>query len=316
MNSVVNQRTSSACGDSGFRRNMATRRYVAEDDSVTLCPVQLLTNSHDLCYMDEELRRPTKASLIQFVLPNKIHFRYCWLFSGIPTLDHYASVGGADPLIDREYVERNRILMTERLPGSRHSGHAGGASNAMKAFWLTSDGKLVYVTDMSEDMKFRTIRARNRSLALALWTANPELCGETMKACASAYSNLIRLCTDASLCSSGRFYNLYATYPLPVQDDTDARVLGGADAFTERSVRAFDIHHGEHLVNHLNVMYERYFAFMADETTSAELSDRVDKLGARWLVDHDRNEAMFSTRVKHNWWTRLCVKLTMLVSAW
>lgn len=69
-------------------------------------------------------------------------------------------------------------MMTGELPDSRDSDYAGSASrNGMKAFWLTSDGKLVYVTNMSEDMKFRTIRARNRSVALALWATNPELCG-------------------------------------------------------------------------------------------------------------------------------------------
>lgn len=279
--------------------------------------MRLLTNSHDLCYTEDELRRPTKASLIQFVLPNKIHFRYCWLFSGIPTIDHCASVGSADPLIDRKSVERNRIMMTGELPDSRDSDRVGGVSMYdMKAFWLTSDGKLVYVTNMSEDMKFRTIRARNRSVALALWAANPELCGPAMKACASAYSNLIRVCTEASVYSSGRFYNLYATYPLPVHNDPDARVVGDTDAFSEHTVYAVAIHHGEQLAKHLAVMYEKYFELMSDETNYGELSNRVDKLGARWLVDHDRNEAVFSVLVKRNWWTRLYVRLTMLISAW
>lgn len=287
------------------------------DGSVQLCPVRLLTNSLNLCYTEEELRRPTKASLIQFVLPHKIHFRYCWLFSGIPTIDHCASSGGADPLTDRESVERNRIMMTGELLDSRDSDHARGASrNVMKAFWLTSDGKLVYVSNMSEDMKFRAIRARNRSVALSLWDTNPELCGPTMKACASAYSNLIRVCQEASVCSGGRFHNLYATYPLPVQDNHNARVESEAHELNEHTVCAVEIYHGEQLLKHLSVMYEKYFDFMANETNCGELSDRVDKLGARWLVDHDRNEVVFSVLVKHNWWTRLCVKLTMLISAW
>lgn len=137
-----------------------------------------------------------------------------------------------------------------------------------------------------------------------------------MKACASAYSNLIRVCKEASVCSSRRFYNLYAAYPLPVQDDPAARAVGDTDAFSEHNVCAVEIHHGEQLSKHLGVMYEKYFEFMSNETNSGELSDRVDKLGARWLVDHDRNEAVFSVLVKHNWWTRLCVKLALLISAW
>lgn len=274
--------------------------------------MSLLTDSLGLCYTPEELRRPTKASVSQFVLPKKLYFRYCWLFSGIPAPDHYAPAGGVDPLIGRDQVERNRSLMTD-LPGDQSSGHAGGA---ITAFWLTSDGRLVYVTNVAEDMKFRTIRARNRGLALALWTTNRELCGDTMSACASAYSNLIQLCADASVCSGGRFYNLYATYPLPVQDGgIDTRIRYGAE-FTERNVHAFDVHNGGQLANHLNAMYEKYFAFVFDETTSAELSGRVDRLDARWLVDHDRDEVEFSARVTRNWWTRLCVRAAMLASAW
>lgn len=254
---------------------------------------------------------------MQFVLPNKIHFRYCWLFSGIPTIDCCMYAGGADPLTDRESVERNRIMMTGELLDSRDSNHTYGASrNGMKAFWLTSDGKLVYVTNMSEDMKFRAIRARNRNVALALWSSNPELCGPTMRACAAAYSNLIRVCKEASVCSSGKFYNLYAAYPLPVQDAQDPRAVSDTHAFSEHNVHAVEIHHGDQLSKHLGVMYEKYFEFMCNETNSGELSDRVDKLGARWLVDHDRNEVMFSVLVKHNWWTRLCVKLALLISAW
>lgn len=270
----------------------------------------------ELCYTEEELRRPTKASLLQSVLPNKIHFRYCWLFSGIPAIDLQSCGGVADPLTGREYVERNRMMMTGHLPDARDMDLACGpvTNGTMKAFWLTSDGKLVYVTNMSDDVKFRMIRARNLSLALALWAVNPELCEPTMKAAASAYSNLIQICTEASVRSSGRFYNLYATYPLPAKEY--ALAGGYTNVCHEHNVSAVEIYHGEHLAEHLRVMYETYFVFMSDNTTSAQLRDRVHKLGAGWLVDHDRNEAAFTMLVKRNWWTRLCVRLAMLISTW
>lgn len=261
----------------------------------------------ELYYTKEELRRPTKASLLQSVLPNKIHFRYCWLFSGIP-----ADYGGvADPLTGREYVERNRMMMTGHLPDTRDMPCGPVVTGTMKAFWLTSDGKLVYVTNMSDDVKFRMIRARNLSLALASWTVNPELCEPAMRSAAAAYSNLIQICTDARVCSSGRFYNLYATYPLPVKEHA---VAGDTDVCHEHDVSAVEIYHGGHLADHLREMYETYFVFMSDNTTSSQLRDRVRKLEAGWLVDHDRNETAFTMLVKGNWWTRLCVRLAMLIS--
>lgn len=325
VNSVNSHWVSSAHGDSAPRCNIATAgecradgsdNYFVHDDGAELCPARLLANSPALCHTEKELRCPTKASLMQFVLPNKIYFRYCWLFSGTPTDNGYIFTNGGDALTDRDLVERNRLMMTSELPNDVDlERRCDRRHEALRAFWLTSEGDLVYVTSSSEDMKFRSIRARNRSVALSLWTSNPELCGQTMRESASAYSNLIRICERASVSSNGRFYNLYANYPLPVQGEPDE--LAGCELHVceERDVCGIEIRDGDQLLVYLSPIYEKYFDFITDQNNAVDLRDRVESLGARWLVEHDRNETLFTLRVKHNWFTRMCIRVTMLMSA-
>lgn len=140
----------------------------------------------------------------------------------------------------------------------------------MKAFWLTTDGRLVYVDRLSEDSKFRYLRQRHLRVVLSLWTTNPELCVHAIRASGSAHHNLIKIFGEAARLSQGRFYNLYANYPLPTRREGHWEVRNGGE-----------------LLLKLQPLYAAYFSFITDNCTFKKLRKRVLLLGAQWLVQED-----------------------------
>ncbi|KAJ8009813.1 hypothetical protein DPEC_G00068100 [Dallia pectoralis] len=184
---------------------------------------------------------------------------------------------------------------------------------AMKAFWLTLDGRLVYVNRLSEDIKFRRIRQQNVCVALSLWTTNPELCGHMMRASGSAHANLIEICGEAAHLSQGMFYNLYANYPLPIHGDGEPDVSQELLWLNEKDIDAEEIRTGRELLLELQPLYVAYFGFAADHFTSIVLRERVSLLGARWLLEDDRSELQFSLDLRRNWFTRMAIRLALFL---
>lgn len=262
-----------------------------------------------MCHSDEEQTRPSRSTLIEFVLPLKIHFRYCWLFSGVPWRDSKYPRHRTELLSDQELLCCNRTLMTgddPHLCGQVRSKHFAQTED-MKAFWLTTSGQLVYVDRLDEDIKLRYLRERNLRLALSLWTSSPELCSRYMKESDLAHGNLISICGEASRLSDGRFYNIYANYPLPINGEFNRQSPLDLPWVDENDVRSTVIENGEQLLFELSPLYETYFYFLANVSKSKRLSERVSILDAEWLVNEDRAELQFTQDVKRNLLTRMAV---------
>lgn len=283
-----------------------------EDNGTMLCPTECITETFTACHTDKELRRPSQATLLEFVLPLKIHFRYCWLFSGVP---HDTICSGSSS--EQEALYLNRTLMADGEP-KLSSGNCNGLldRNEIKAFWLTTDGHLVQVTQLSEDIKFRNLRQQNLQVALSLWNTDPELCSQAMLASDVAHTNLIAICGEAMSLSQGRFYNLYARYPLPInpdrkRDESSPWVNGYSEPVAESTIKANEIHTGADLLLELQPFYVAYFSFLDGDCTHATLRDRVSILGAWWLVQSECLELQFSLDLSSSWVTRMIFRLAL-----
>ncbi|KAK2812101.1 hypothetical protein Q5P01_000100 [Channa striata] len=209
---------------------------------------------------------------------------------------------GGEPLTDREAIRANRALMSgladfddEAEPTPARGEELRRDGIGMRAFWLTTYGSLVCVEEPSEDLKFRELRRDNLRTALALWTAKPELCAQGVKASSAAHAALIEMCGEASRLSRGRFYNLYARYPLPVETEEKAKAgcpavpLAGRQPpyrrrretpVDERSIASREIRTGAELLSELGPMYAAYLGFTEDESKHRGLSERAALLGA------------------------------------
>ena len=284
----------------------------SDDGVVILCPSECITESLSMCHADQEHTSPSRSTVIEFVLPIKIHLRYCWLFSGVPWHNTKRLGNRTTPLTDQELRRFNRTLMSGAEPElcSQVSCDHHSYSQDIKAFWLTADGRLVYVDRISEDIKFRRLRQHNLRVALSLWTTDPELCGQTMRASDSAHDNLIKVCGEAARLSKGRFYNLYANYPLPITTDgeQDAAAVRADDSVVAREIR-----NGGELLLELQPLYTEYFRFVTDNCTSDALRERVSLLGAQWLVQEDRSELQFSLNLSRDWFTRMVTRMALYI---
>lgn len=267
--------------------------------------------------MDKEQMSPSRSAVIESVLPLKIHFRYCWLFSGVPCYNTESMGNGTEPLTDRELLRVNRTLMTSEEPDLCNQVYEKityQQETDMKAFWLTTDGRMVFVDRLSEDIKFRYIRERNLRVALSLWATKRELCEQTMRASEVAHNNLIAICGEAARLSEGRFYNLYAKYPLPINSDIAQNVALQALWVHENEIDTKEIWNGEELLIELQPLYTAYFSLITESSTCTKLKDRVSLLGARWLVQEDCSELQFSLNLSRNWFTRMIIWLALFMA--
>lgn len=308
-------------------------------DGVALCPPECITGSASACHSSEEETRPSRFTVAEFTLPLRVHFRYCWLFSGVPrrnaTRSGYGGAGG-EPLTDREAIRANRALMSgladfddEAEPTPARGEELRRDGIGMRAFWLTTYGSLVCVEEPSEDLKFRELRRDNLRTALALWTAKPELCAQGVKASSAAHAALIEMCGEASRLSRGRFYNLYARYPLPVETEEKAKAgcpavpLAGRQPpyrrrretpVDERSIASREIRTGAELLSELGPMYAAYLGFTEDESKHRGLSERAALLGGGWLVREERAELRLSAKLSSSRLTRWIATCALFLS--
>lgn len=288
-------------------------RWSSDIDEISLCPVECIKGSLSTCHTEKERACPSRSTLMEFLLPLKIHFRYCWLFSGVP---RYNTVYKTKLLTDQELLYVNRMLMTGEQPElcrqvccERCDGT--GCRRDMKAFWLTTDGKLVLVDCLCEDVKFRRLREKKLRVALSLWTAKPELCGEMMRTSDVAHGTLLKICEEATRLSRGGFHNLYAKYPLPINMDAERDASPELLWVDEETIRKTEIRNGSELLLELWPLYMAYFNFVSDNPTSDMLNDRVSLLGAQWLVLEERSELQFSLNLRRNWFVRTIIRLSL-----
>lgn len=269
-----------------------------------------------MCHTGKEQSNPSKWTVLEFVLPMKIHFRYCWLFSGVPCHTAKRLFTRPEPLTDRELLWVNRTLMTDDEPElcSQVCCDKIALQQDIKAFWLTTDGRLVYVDRLSEDIKFRRLRLQNLRVALSLWTTNPELCGQGMRASGLAHGNLIGICGEAARLSKGNFYNLYTKYPLPINTDGEKNLSIEIMWVAEKTIASKEIRSGGELLLQLQPLYSAYFSFMKDTSASNELRERVVRLGAEWLVQQDCCEVESSLNLRRNWITRIVIRLALFLA--
>lgn len=289
--------------------------WSSDIDEIALCPSECIEGSLSKCHTEKERARPSRSTLTEFVLPLKIHFRYCWLFSGVPRRD---AAYQTKPLTDQELLYVNRTLMTGERPELCRRACCERCDETdcrrdMKAFWLTTDGRLVLVDRLCEDVKFRRLREKNLRVALSLWTANPELCGETMRASDVAHGNLLKICEEAARLSRGGFHNLYAKYPLPVNADAEKDASSELLWVDEETIRKTEIRNGSDLLLELRPLYAAYFNFVSDNSTSDALNERVSLLGAQWLVLEERSELQFSLNLRRSWFMRTIVRLSLFL---
>lgn len=286
------------------------------DDSVILCPSECITDSLSMCHTDKEQYSPSRSTVIEFVLPLKVHFRYCWLFSGVPWHNTTYLGNRSNLLTDSELLCVNRTLMTGEKPElcSQLSCDNIAYKQDIKAFWLTTDGRLVYVDRLSEDIKFRLLRQQNLHVALSLWNTNPELCRRIMRDSGLAHNNLIRICGEAARLSKGRFYNLYANYPLPMNTEGEQDLSLNCIWVNEKDITLKEIRNGGELILELQPLYTAYFSFISDNSTSNKLKERVLLLGAQWLVQEDISELHFSLNLRNNWFTRMSIRLALFLA--
>lgn len=289
-----------------------------DENGVPLGCADRITEDIAVWHSEKEFTRPSRVSLFEFTLPLKVHFRYCWLFSGVPRDGTYC-LG-----IDRKTLRENRTLMADGDPDLcldlccvEHLSRTD-----MKAFWLTTGGRLVRVDHPSEDIKFRRVRQQNLKDALSLWNTKPELCEGTMRTSAAAHRNLIQICEEARR-RAGRlgFYNLYATYPLPVGSDCEygetliVEQRPGSAVVAEAEIAVKGVDTGVDLLHELQPLYAAYFGFVYGEFVTEALQRRVSQLGAQWLVQCERSELRFSLDLKRNRLTRMVVQLALFMFA-
>lgn len=184
----------------------------------------------------------------------------------------------------------------------------------IKSFWLTTDGRLVYVDRLSEDIKFRSLRLQNLRVALSLWTTNPELCGQAMKASGLAHGNLIRICGEAARIGKGNFYNLYTKYPLPINRNGEQNLPIELLWVEETTIDSKEIRSGGELLLELQPLYTAYFRVMTDTAACNELRERVLRLGAEWLVQQDCSEVASSLNLRRSWVTRIVIRLALFLA--
>lgn len=138
------------------------------------------------------------------------------------------------------------------------------------------------------------------------------MCGQTLREARVAHNNLVRICVQAAMFSRGKFYNLYAKYPLPTEctqtPDSDRTWI------VEKDIRTVEIRTGKELLIELQPLYIAYFSLITNMSTSNALKDRVSLLGAQWMIEEERSELMFSLDIKHSWLKRTAVKLALLLS--
>ncbi|KAE8277814.1 hypothetical protein D5F01_LYC24141 [Larimichthys crocea] len=321
--SLSNHEVSSGFEDSDRRgaRNPVEAHAVldwsSDEDDIVLCPSECIMGSLSACHTEKERASPSRSTLTEFVLPLKIHFRYCWLFSGVPWHNTTRLGNRTVLLTDRELLYVNRTLMTGEESELCRSVYCDEMAyrRDMRAFWLTTDGRLVLVDQLCEDMKFRRLRQKNLLIALSLWTTDPELCGQTMRASKVAHGNLVTICGEAARLSRGRFHNLYANYPLPVNVDAEQNASSESIWLDEKTFQAREIRNGSDLLLEIQPLYTAYFTFLSDNSTSSVLDERVSLLGAQWLVQEDRSELQFSLNLRRNWFTRMVIRLALFLVA-
>lgn len=225
-------------------------------------------------------------------------------------------------MVDGEKININRMLMADGeyelcqqvCPETSQRGQVG----SMRSFWLTTEGRLVCVNQFSEDIKFRYLREINLRSTLSLWITHPELCRETVHASSLAHGTLLELCASATDLSAGRFYNLYARYPLPINqtDRVGARCISKECPFVdEKAIDAKVITTGQELIQQLEPLYVAYFNFLQDNYSSSKLRERVSVLGAHWLVQQDWSELLCSLSLS-NVLTRNLIRLAMFLDAY
>lgn len=189
--------------------------------------------------------------------------------------------------------------------------HEDGEPTTMKAFWLMSDGRLVYVDSMLEDAKLREIRAWNTHVALSSWASELTRDNTVVRA-KRAYKNLIDLCGAAGLVYGGdTFHNLYANYPLP--SNRSPAITRGTGRFTEADVITGTITSGHDLMSHLQPLYAQYFELISSGSAPRNLLDRIDQLNAQWLVSEERSEITFAAEVKRSWILRAVVRFVLFL---
>ena len=282
-----------------------------EDESVILCPRECITDG-SMCLPDKEQESPSQSTVMEFVLPLKIHFRYCWLYTGVPWHNTRRLGNRTEQLTEREWRHLNRTLMAHE--NAELCSQVCSDQQDMKAFWLTADGRLVYVDRLAEDIEFRRLRQQNLRVALSLWTSNPDLCGPAMKASALAHANLTIICGEAMSLSQGRFYNVYAKYPLPINTNGVLDVSFEVHGVQEMDIDAKEIRNGQALLIELHPLYTEYLSFITDSSTVPKLKERVWLLGAQWLVEQDLSELQFSLNQKRNWLARMFTRLALFLT--
>lgn len=285
-----------------------------ENEPISLLNAARVAYGRDKCHDEQDLLYPSWVTLRECVLPTKIHFRYCWLFSGACERSTTRRVAADESLTDQEDAVRfNRHLMSD----TPVIGYAE-KNYAINAFWLLTDGRVVFVDEASEDHKLRNIRAKNLRNARKLWRADSNSCSHIIRAAGAAYEKFLRLCGEAAYSNGGNacFYNTYATYPLATDhhdEETDLHETTYADELEERDVLCRDINTAHALLTLLDPLYQAYFDLMI-RGGDAVLKETVRCLGAEWLVEQERTELRIASEIAHHWFIRFLVRLTMLFS--
>lgn len=284
----------------------------------------------------EEEVRPSRATVTEFTLPLRVHFRYCWLFSGIPKRHaQWQALRGTKELTGEDAIRANRALFSgysslgegllREYPDVSGQEEEEGECDpiGMKAFWLTGGGALVCVERPSDDAKLSSLRLRNLHDNVSMWAVQRDLCSHTMKASAAAHSHLIELCADAARRDGRQFHNLYAAYPLPVEGQERALTQDGtflraeneeASRRLERSVRFREIRSGEELLRDLRPMYAAHRAILNASGAGGALHERVALLGAQWLVREERAELRLSEELRSSALSRWVTQCAMFLS--
>ncbi|MEQ2215328.1 hypothetical protein XENOCAPTIV_030747 [Xenoophorus captivus] len=168
----------------------------------------------------------------------------------------------------------------------QHLRHTQGVTQRfMKTFWLDLEGNLVCVDVIQEDIKLSRLRAQRLEMALSCWTKDPSLCSHTIKASDEAHRGLFAICGQATRVSGGRFHNLYAHYPLPV----DADIIWISDRVIQdppdvgRVEKRHELRDRIELLFALEPFYVAYFKFLSEPDRHEDLKRSMNLLGAEWL---------------------------------
>ena len=114
--------------------------------------------------------------------------------------------------------------------------------------------------------------------------------------------------------SQGRFYNVYAKYPLPINTNGVLDVSFEVHGVQEMDIDAKEIRNGQALLIELHPLYTEYLSFITDSSTVPKLKERVWLLGAQWLVEQDLSELQFSLNQKRNWLARMFTRLALFLT--